>query len=225
MLDFIQAGPDDAPPIAPTVVLCHGFGANMHDLAAIAGEATAPSYRWIFPQAPAEIPGYPAGRAWFPRTPGELLQFASGADFHDLAGMDPDGLRASGEELIDLLTSVGTDLSRTVIGGFSQGAMVAIEAVLSAAGGELPAGLAVLSGSLIAANRWAGMAPGIAKVPVFQSHGTVDPVLPFEQATRLREVLIGAGASVDFVEFAGGHGVPPEVVDRLGAFIARVLPE
>lgn len=231
MLDYIEAGPTaggdrDAdgrsrePTGTPTVVLCHGFGANMHDLAGIAREAGSAGCRWIFPQAPAEIPGYPDGRAWFPRSPGELVQFASGVDFHDLSGLDPDGLRASGRELVELLSAVGADLTRTVIGGFSQGAMVAVEAALEIAerGLPLPAGLVVLSGSLIAAERWRRRAPSIAPVPILQSHGRSDIVLPFAVAVRLRDLLSAAGATVEFVEFSGGHGVPPEVTARLAAF-------
>ncbi len=213
MIDFLHHG---EPPF--TVILCHGFGADMHDLVPITDsmQMTGP-LRWVFPQAPVPLPGYPSGRAWFPRTAPELEAFASGASFHDLSQTDPPGLRDSAEEVHELLEHLAVDHSRCILGGFSQGAMVAVETALTA-GGRF-AGIAILSGSLIAADRWTRLAHGLRGTPVFQSHGRGDPLLPYSQARRLYEVLTGAGAEVAFTAFDGGHGIPAPAMTGLAAFI------
>jgi phospholipase/carboxylesterase len=54
---------------------------------------------------------------------------------------------------------------------------------------------------------------------VFQSHGRLDPLLPFESAVALRGLLEEGGAQVDFVAFDGAHEIPPLVVDRLASFL------
>ncbi len=190
----------------------------MRDLVPIANEIRAgEEIRWVFPQAPVALPGYPAGRAWFPRTAFELEAFASGSSFHDLAGTDPSGLRESAAEVLEMIDHLDIDPSRCIIGGFSQGAMVAVETALTA--GVRFAGIVVLSGSLIAAARWSDLAGRVRDVPVFQSHGVADPLLPYSQAQRLRDLLTGGGARVTFVSFDGGHAVTPAVVDALQQFI------
>ena len=66
----------------------------------------------------------------------------------------------------------------------------------------------------------AAIRPGqfvMARVP-----GRTDPLLPFGLAERLRELMVGAGLSVEFVAFGGGHGISDGVVDALGRFIGEV---
>ena len=223
-LDFVRIGPESAP----TIVLCHGFGADMHDLESLASSAgSSTPLQWIFPQAPVGLPGHPSARAWFPRTEDELTAFATGADFHDLSALDPPALRESAREVLGLLEALRIDLSRTIIGGFSQGAMVAFETMLAAAdstrSGSMPAGLTLLSGSLVAAGRWAASSAALSGRAVFQSHGTLDPLLPFDQALRLGELIDRAGAQRRFVPFQGGHAIPDLVVDELFRFVAATI--
>jgi phospholipase/carboxylesterase len=58
-------------------------------------------------------------------------------------------------------------------------------------------------------------------LPVFQSHGRADPILPYPTAELLRDRLEAAGLEVDFHSFAGGHGIPRDVLQKLGAFLRR----
>jgi len=59
---------------------------------------------------------------------------------------------------------------------------------------------------------------------VLQSHGREDPLLPFANAEALRDLLVEAGAKVDFLPFSGGHAIPFEAVDRLAALVSSKLP-
>jgi phospholipase/carboxylesterase len=52
-----------------------------------------------------------------------------------------------------------------------------------------------------------------ARPRVFMSHGTRDPVLPFEHTQRIAANFTRAGYPLTFHVFDGGHTVPPEVAD------------
>ncbi|MFP4566497.1 MAG: alpha/beta hydrolase [Spirochaetaceae bacterium] len=205
-----------------TVVMLHGFGADSSDLYPLAAEMDGGGrYTWHFPQAPHRIRygGSAFGSAWFPRNDTEVAAALEGGYFHRLEAMDPEGLRQAGAEVLELVGSLGVDFGSVVLGGFSQGAMVAVEAVVQAE--RHPADLLIFSGSIIAAERWRTALSGSAPFAFFQSHGTADPILPLDGARRLRSLLEQAGGEGEFVQFDGGHGIPPEVMGRVGARLER----
>ena len=70
------------------------------------------------------------------------------------------------------------------------------------------AGLIILSGGIIAKNEWLPLMPERKELPVFQSHGTNDPLLSFQTAENLRNIFMDQGFSVDWHEFRGGHEIP-----------------
>ena len=47
----------------------------------------------------------------------------------------------------------------------------------------------------------------LAQTRVFQSHGTYDPILPFDSATTLRDLLASRQVKVTFHSFAGPHTI------------------
>jgi phospholipase/carboxylesterase len=55
------------------------------------------------------------------------------------------------------------------------------------------------------------------------SHGREDPILPFAVAEELAQTLRTNGLAVEWLPFRGGHGIPPEAMDRLADFLGRVL--
>lgn len=214
----------------PAVLLCHGYGAPGDDLAAFARVIDAgPGARWFFPEAPLSIDfggGY-EGRAWWPIDMEELQRSVMRGDLKSLQDRAPAGLETAREALAacvdELVAREGVDPKSLLVGGFSQGAMLTTEWLLSARPGV--AGLCVLSGTIINAERWrddlgAGAARGLA---ILQSHGAADTILPFALAEGLRGMLEGGGARVEFHGFRGGHEIPPRVVDALGAFARRCL--
>jgi phospholipase/carboxylesterase len=56
-------------------------------------------------------------------------------------------------------------------------------------------------------------------VPVLMSHGRHDQLLPFSASETLRDKLRAAGAEVEWIEFPGGHEIPPNVVDAASTFL------
>jgi phospholipase/carboxylesterase len=85
------------------------------------------------------------------------------------------------------------------------------------------AGLIQLSGTLLAKQEWRPSVGKRAGLPVFLSHGTQDPVLPYVMAERLRDELMKGGLDVEWHRFHGGHEIPEPVLSRLNAFLTKVL--
>jgi phospholipase/carboxylesterase len=220
-----DGGPVDAGPGGPLVVLLHGFGAPGTDLVGLWRVLDVPrETRFLFPAAPIRLGGpYADGRAWWPIDLAALERALARGELRDLAGSEPEGLPPARAALSRALDEAAARLapSAVVLGGFSQGAMLACDLALTEPARPL-AGLALLSGTLLAEARWSAAAPARAGLRVLQSHGTHDPLLPFVMAERLRDRLGDAGLVVDFVPFRGAHEIPMQVLDRLGAFVREV---
>ncbi len=211
----------------PLVVLMHGFGAPGDDLVGLLPVLrVAPEVRFAFPEAPLSLSEFPfAARAWWPLDLAGLEQARMRGELQDRAAEVPEGLASAREHVVALLdelqTSLGMSSERIVLGGFSQGSMLAMDVALS----DLRplAGLVLLSTTLINADQWRARLPKRAGLPVFQSHGRRDPLLPFAAAQRVRELWQGVGSPVSWTEFDGGHELPPRVLQGLCAFIAQCL--
>lgn len=217
----------------PLVVLLHGFGAPGDDLAALWRVVDAPrGTRWAFPAAPlvlGESGGAPpqaafgGGRAWWMIDLGRRLLAAERGELEALTQEVPPGMKDARARVIALLDELDTRLkpTKTVLGGFSQGAMLACDVALR--GDRALAGLALLSGTLLAAEEWASLAVRRRGLAVFQSHGTLDPLLPFAYAERLRDLLSQSGLEVTWVPFRGRHEIPEAVLSDLGRWMRLTL--
>src|SRR6478735_6210276 len=171
----------------PLVVLLHGYGAPGTDLVPLWRELTVPhEVRFVFPEAPLEL-GF-GGRAWWPINMARLQERFSKSGVAPLIAEVPPGIdeaRAAVIELLDVLErDFGARPEQTVLGGFSQGAMLATDVVLRTS--RPFGGLALLSGTLISHDEWLPLMAARRGLSVLQSHGRGDPVLPFELAERLR---------------------------------------
>ena len=211
-----------------TVVLMHGYGAPGDDLVGIGGAIDAPAgTTFLFPEAPNAL-GDAAmmsllgdARAWWQIDIGRYQRAIMQGTLDSLVHEIPDGMKEASEQLIAMLDvyegETKTPGERIVLGGFSQGSMLATDVALRT---KRPlAGLVVMSGTLLAASEWLPLMSSRKDLRVFQSHGTQDPILPFPLAERLRHVLEEAGMRVSFTEFDGGHGIPPEVMRDLGTWL------
>lgn len=231
-----KAGPLKAVVIHPKgneepardVVLLHGFGAPGTDLVGLERAITTKiPTRFVYLEAPHMLDGQTgphAGRAWWHIDMMALQIARMTGENEQLATQVPAGLleaRASlGEALGALTDEIGLDLQRTVLGGFSQGAMLSCDFALRSP--TSPEALVQLSGTVICEAEWIPLMRERAGLRVFQSHAPDDMVLPFSLAERHRDNFMRAGATVDFVPFRGGHGIAPLVLNRLSEFLAQL---
>lgn len=211
----------------PIVMLFHGFGAPGDDLVPLAGAINVPTgTRWLFPEAPLSLNmGFGASRAWWIIDFARIQADRQAGRIRDLSIEVPEGLALARERMLTFLKELPRQLSvdykKMVIGGFSQGAMLTCDAVLHT---DYPfAGLVQLSGNLLAQAVWTPLMPKRIGLPVFQSHGEQDDILPSIGAERLRDVLTKSGLMVEWHSFRGGHEIPEAVLRRLGVFIMNTL--
>ncbi|MDH4301526.1 MAG: hypothetical protein OEV51_05565 [Nitrospira sp.] len=211
----------------PVVMLLHGFGAPGDDLVPLAEVIDVPAgTRWLFPEAPLSLNmGFGESRAWWIIDFARIQADREAGRIRDLSIEVPQGLALARERFLTFLKELPRqlpiDYKRTVIGGFSQGAMLTCDAMLHT---DYPfAGLVQLSGNLLAQAVWAPLMSKRQGLPVFQSHGMQDDILPHIGGERLRDALTQSGLAVDWHSFRGGHEIPEPVLQRLGPFIAKRL--
>jgi phospholipase/carboxylesterase len=212
----------------PMLVLLHGYGAPGDDLVPLGRQlAVPPPVRFAFPAAPLVLemglPPEQSGRAWWPIDMQELQRAVLQGDTEGMMTRTPAGLAEARGQVLALLDALERDYAaprrKLVLGGFSQGAMLATDVTLRAE--RAPAALAILSGSLIAKPEWLPLMKQRAGLPVLQSHGRGDPVLSYAVAEALRDELVGAGVALEFVPFNGGHGIPNGAVESLARLVTR----
>jgi phospholipase/carboxylesterase len=211
----------------PVVILLHGFGAPGDDLVSLADVLHVPaSTRFVFPEGPLSLSFGPRdARAWWLIDMVRIAADQAAGRIRDLSNEIPKGLAPARETMLAFLKEVeqkfGADPRKTVLGGFSQGAMLSCDLMLRTA--QPYAGLIQLSGTLLAIQEWAPLLQKRKGLPVFQSHGMQDELLPYVGAERLRDTLIHAGLSVEWHSFRGGHEIPRTVLQRLGPFITKAV--
>jgi phospholipase/carboxylesterase len=206
-LEVPAARPDDAP--LPMVIVMHGRGADMHDLADLAPMLDPGECRFVFPNARKAFepyPGMPMGWTWFDGWPPV-----------------PESLLASRAILLDFVEAITerypTPEGQLVLGGFSQGAMMALDVGFRTE--KKLAGIVAMSGGLYEADM-----PDLhshADVPILIAHGSLDEVVPVNFARRARHLLEDAALDVEYHEYPMGHQVIPEEADVVRDFLGRVL--
>lgn len=184
------------------IVLLHGWGANLHDLAPLGPALNLPEYQFICADAPFSHPEVPGGMMWY-----------------DLQSEDYFGLPESRQLLLDWLNSLenstGVPLSRTILSGFSQGGAMTLDV-----GVKLPvAGLVSMSGYLHAAPE----PVGDRLPPLLIMHGRQDPVVPLRAAHQVRDMYQMLGASVQYHEFDMSHEIRPEELTLMRDFISQII--
>ncbi|MHB8116018.1 MAG: alpha/beta hydrolase [Acidithiobacillus ferrivorans] len=166
---------------ASCVVLLHGLGASMEDLAGVADLVDPEGRcRWVFPNAPVRpvrINGGRPMRAWYD---------IYGSDSH--SAEDAEGLQDMAKRLSVLLDHEAAKGSSIILGGFSQGGAMSLYTALHS--GYVTKAVLALSAYLPLR---AQLSAATAKSPlIFLAHGQQDAVLPIsymEIAQQMMEVL------------------------------------
>jgi phospholipase/carboxylesterase len=209
-LDFDErpAGVDPAG----LLLLHHGRGADEHDLIGLA-EVLDPERRLhvVAPGGPLRLPGWP-GRHWYtvPR----------------VGHPDPETFHASLAALSDFhdrtWERLGIGPERTVLGGFSMGAVMSYSLGL-AAERPAPAGILAFSGFVPTVDGWRPETADRADLPAFIAHGSLDGVIAVEFARAARDLLEAAGLPVEYLESPVGHQIDPATIPPARDWLERTL--
>jgi phospholipase/carboxylesterase len=193
------------------LILHHGRGSDEHDLLTL-GEALDPGHRLhvVTPRAPLTLPGSP-GYHWYtvPRV-----------GYPDPESFDA-ARRQLGELHDELWRRTGLTPERTVLGGFSMGAVMSYVMGFSA-DRPAPAGIMAFSGFIATVEHWQPDLANRKAVRVFIAHGTRDQVIGVAFARLAAERLREAGLSVEYHESEAGHHIDPREIPVAAAWLKGI---
>jgi phospholipase/carboxylesterase len=193
------------------LVLFHGRGADEHDLFPLL-DALDPERRLVgaTPRGPLSLP--PGGAHWY---------VLGGIGTPEATTFHPSYAAAS-DWLDEFVRDAGVGYDRVVLGGFSQGGVMAYSLGLGE-GRPRPAGILALSSFIPTVQGFAlDLSPPLP--PVAIGHGTLDPVIEVEWGRRARDLLEEADADVLYRETPMFHQIDPEFIPVLAAWLELQLP-
>jgi phospholipase/carboxylesterase len=188
------------------LVLIHGRGADERDLFPLL-DRLDPERRLlgVTPRGPLSLP--PGGAHWYV--------------VREIGYPDPATFLPTYDAVSDWLDGFGFAPERTVLGGFSQGAVMTYALSLGS-GRPRPAASVALSGFMPSVSGFElDLEPPLP--PVAIGHGTFDQVIPVDWGRGAKETLDAAGAEVLYREYALPHAVDPRFLDELAPWIASRL--
>jgi phospholipase/carboxylesterase len=195
------------------LVLHHGRGTDERDLLGLA-DLLDPERRLrvVTPRAPLQLPGS-AGYHWY------LVPRVGYPDRESF-----EAARAALAELHDgLWEESGVGPERTVLGGFSMGAVMSYAMGLWA---DRPAvaGILAFSGFVPTVEGWEPSLADRTGTRAFVSHGRRDPLIGIEFAERARGLLSEGGLDLTYRESDLGHQIDPSHLREASAWLGEVLP-
>ena len=213
-LSYLFVEPDDYDDTLeyPTVVLLHGYGASMSDLAGLAPAIDRTGYVYLFPNAPIpmQIGIGMTGYAWTP----------PGGDGTDHATERAEDLLAGFFD--EVMERHGITEGGMVMGGFSQGGTMTYRFGLPRP--EMFAGLMILSGRVPSPDALSASLPEHRGQPIFVAHGTKDCMIRVADARRSREFLESAGYAPKYHEYEMEHEINQDVMSDLISWLHDLMP-
>jgi phospholipase/carboxylesterase len=193
------------------LVLMHGRGTGSDDMYPLL-DVFDPKRRLagLAPEGPLTFP--PGGSHWY--------------GVRRVGYPDPETFRSTLARLEAWLDALSPELEiptdRTVVGGFSQGAVMAY-AIGLGAGRPAPAGILALSGFVPTVEGFELDLERRAGFPVAIAHGTHDQIIDVEWGRRARDLLAAAEADVTYRESPVGHILDPRELPTFTAWVRRTL--
>jgi phospholipase/carboxylesterase len=209
LLDHRIRPPADQPEGA--LVLFHGRATDENDLFPLL-DALDPGGRLLgaTPRGPLSLP--PGGAHWYAV---REIGYPDPATFLTSYGRAAAWLDAFAEE-------TGVPPERTVLGGFSQGAVMTYALGLGE-GRPRPAALIALSGFIPTVEGFSLDLERQPRPPVAIGHGLLDRVISVEWSRRARGLLEGAGFDVLYREYSLPHAVDPSFVAELSVWLRSAI--
>ncbi|HEY2637026.1 MAG TPA: phospholipase [Solirubrobacteraceae bacterium] len=194
--DLVHRVREPAGEAQGALVLLHGRGTSEDDLFPLLDHLD-PDRRLlgVTPRGPLALP--PGGAHWYA--------------VRRVGYPDPPTFEPAWATLQGWFDALPVPPERTIVGGFSQGSVMAYALGL-AAGRPRVAGIIALSGFIPTVESLELDLTGRAGLPVAIGHGTYDPVIPVQFGRDARERLTQAGLDVTFRESAMDHTIDPRVL-------------
>jgi phospholipase/carboxylesterase len=194
------------------LVLMHGRGANELDLEPLLSVLDRETrLLGILPRGPLTLP--PGGAHWYA--------------VRQVGYPDPDTFFTTFERastwLDALLEELEVPPERTVLGGFSQGAVMSYALGL-AASRPRPAGILAMSGFIPRVEGFELDLESRAGLPVSISHGTNDSVIGVQWGRDARDRLANAGLDVRYHEDPVDHTITPQALAQAREALEAALP-
>lgn len=185
-------------------VMLHGLGDSIDGYRWMPEAMDLPWMNYALVNAPDE---YYGGYSWF-----------------DFAGDMTPGVLRSRKLLFQLLRDLerkGYPTDRTILGGFSQGCLMAVDVGLRFP--EAFAGIVGISGWIFEPQQLLlEMAPTARDRKVLMTHGTLDPMVPFGAVRTEVQKLRAAGLNIEWHEFQKAHTIAgEEELDVIRGFVHR----
>lgn len=196
---------------AGALVLFHGRGTSEHDLHPLL-DALDPDRRLagVTPRGPLSLP--PGGAHWY--------------IVRRVGFPDRDTFETSFDRAVSFVDSLpeltGVPLDRAVLGGFSQGAVMAYALALGT-GRPRPAGILAMSGFMPTVEGFELDLDDLHGYPVALTHGGLDPVISVDFGREARDRLESSGADVTYREAPIGHQIDPAWIPDLSAWLAGAV--
>ncbi|MCP2015776.1 glyoxalase family protein [Deinococcus sp. HSC-46F16] len=182
-------------------VLLHGRGGTAPDILGLADELNLSAFAYLAPQAP--------GNTWYP------LSFLAPVEQNQ---PHLDRALATVDAVLTELERQGIPPQKVVLGGFSQGACLALE--YASRSGRPLGGVVALSGGLITLDR----AGDLSGVPVFMGVAPDDAHIPLSRFQESAAHLRSRGAAVDDRVYPGlGHSINKDELDAVRTIMQRVV--
>ena len=209
-LTYLCVEPDDYTQDRPypLVVLLHGYGSHMGDLAGLCQAIDGRKYLYALPNAPIPLQIGPGtvGYAWADPPESGSVEAAV------------ERLEAFFESVVD---RYAVEPGRAVLGGFSQGGMVTYQWGLP--NPDLFLGLVVLSSKVLDRGILMERLPVDRAQSVFVAHGTTDSMISVQDARESREFLKTQGYTPEYREYEMGHEINQDVLADVVPWIHRIL--
>jgi len=203
MLSYIHHISD---PKLPTLVLLHGYGSNKEDLYGL--KPYLPKLNIVCFQGPISL-GM-GGYAWYP------IEWENGAKM-----IDGDAVEEAAQLVLESLKTwqeQHVESNEVFIGGFSQGAITSLQILLQ---GFRAKGFVLMSG--YALPEWHEALKSISTdAPIFQSHGMMDPVIPYTWAQATAEGLSHLN-EYTFHSYPMAHSLNALCLQDIHAFLTPLL--
>ena len=216
----ITVSPANEGDQSALIVISHGLGDSSEGFADVAQmlHTKMPYAKFILPTAPTQ--------------PVTMNMGMSMPSWYDIVGLDErsnencKGIEESQQRIAGILeqehADTGLPYSRMVLAGFSQGGALSLFTGLQLK--QKLAGIVVMSGYLPAASKFK-LSPGLESTPILHCHGSQDPIVRFEMATKTHEKLKEAGVTnCELKTYPIPHTVSPDELQAVGDFLSKVLP-